>query len=196
MTPDGISNSVVSEQIEVSRNMNDPPLITIYHERVPGAAENSPAKQLNTFLDRFDPPIQTLVRQARAKLRRRMPTAIELVYDNYNALAIGFASSERKSDAIVSLAVYARGVNLYFIYGAALADPHHVLLGSGNQGRFVRLESAAMLDRPEIEQLLTAAIAEGDTPLPRSGKGRLVIKSVSPRQRPRRPSAGLAAARR
>jgi hypothetical protein len=150
-------------------------------------AAESPARQLNTFLGRFDPPIRTLVRQARAKLRRRMPTAIELVYDNYNALAIGFASSERASDAIVSLAVYARGVNLYFIYGAALADPHHLLQGSGNRGRFVRLESAVMLDRPEIKALLASAIAEGDTPLPRGGRGRLVIKSVSPKRRARRP---------
>jgi hypothetical protein len=150
-------------------------------------AAESPATQLNTFLGRFDPPIRTLVRQARAKLRRRMPTAIELVYDNYNALAIGFASSERASDAIVSLAVYARGVNLYFIYGAALADPHHLLQGSGNQGRFLRLESAVLLDRPEIKALLASAIAEGDTPLPRSGRGRLVIKSVSPKRRARRP---------
>jgi hypothetical protein len=150
-------------------------------------SQDSPAKQLSTFLQRFDPSIRTLVRQARAKLRRRLPTAIELVYDNYNALAIGFASSERKSDAIVSLAVYARGVNLYFIYGAAIADPHRLLLGSGNQGRFVRLESAAMLDRPEIDDLLAAAIAEGDTPLRRSGRGRTVIKSVSSKRRPRRP---------
>jgi hypothetical protein len=91
------------------------------------------------------------------------------------------------SDTIVSLAVFARGVNLYFMYGIALDDPHHLLLGSGNQGRFVRLESAAMLDRPEIDALLAAAIAEGDTPLPRSGRGRLIIKSVSPRRQRRRP---------
>ena len=115
----------------------------------------SPTAQLKTCLDRFDPAIQQIVREARAKLRRRLPTAVELVYDNYNALAIGFASSERGSDAIVSLAVYARGVNLYFIYGVALTDPHHLLRGSGNQGRFVRLESAAILDRPEIDALLT-----------------------------------------
>jgi hypothetical protein len=147
---------------------------------------NSPARQLHTFIARFDPAIQKLVRQARAKLRRRMPTAIELVYDNYNALAIGFASSERQSDAIVSLAIYARGVNLYFMYGAALADPHHLLVGSGNQGRFVRLESAATLDRHEIDELLAVAIKEGETPLPRTGPGRIVIKSVSPKQRLRR----------
>jgi hypothetical protein len=152
------------------------------------AETSSPARQLNTFLDRFDPPIRKIVREARARLRRRLPTAIELVYDNYNALAIGFASSERASDAIVSIAVYARGVNLYFIYGVALPDPHRLLLGSGNQGRFIRLESAGMLDRPEIDALLTAAIGETDTPLPRSGRGRLIIKSVSPKQRARRPA--------
>jgi hypothetical protein len=150
-------------------------------------ATTSPSRQLDTFIRRFDPEIRKLVREARTKLRRRLPTAIELVYDGYNALAIGFASSERMSDTIVSLAVYARGVNLYFIYGATLADPHHLLLGSGNQGRFVRLESAATLDRREIVQLLTAAIEEGETPLPRTGRGHIVIKSVSLKKRVRRP---------
>jgi hypothetical protein len=149
-------------------------------------ATDSAARQLNKLLDRFDPTLRTLVREARTRLRRRLPTAIELVYDNSSALAIGFASSERKSDTIVSLAVYARGVNLYFSYGAALPDPHHLLLGSGNQGRFVRLEAAAMLDRPEIEELIAAAVAEGDTPLPRKGRGHIVIKSVSTARRLRR----------
>ena len=150
------------------------------------AAPSSPARRLNQCIARFDPSIRKLVREARTKLRRRLPTAIELVYDNYNALAIGFASSERGSDTFVSLAVYARGVNLYFIYGVALPDPHRQLLGSGNQGRFVRLESAAMLDRPEIRALLEAAMAEGDTPLPKRGRGYTVIKSVSATRRPRR----------
>jgi hypothetical protein len=151
-------------------------------------AANSPATRLHTFIGRFDPAIRRLVREARSKLRRRLPSAIELVYDNYNALAIGFASSERMSDTIVSLAVYARGVNLYFMYGAALADPHRLLLGGGNQGRFVRLESAATLDRPEIVELLAAAMdeGEGETPLKRTGRGYIVIKSVSAKQRPRR----------
>src|SRR5258706_7791539 len=84
---------------------------------------DSPAKQLAGFINRFDPSIARLVRAARAVLRKRFfPTAVELVYDNYNALALGFGPTERASDAIVSLAVYARGVNLYFIYGATLSD--------------------------------------------------------------------------
>ena len=148
----------------------------------------SPAAQLNDMIARFDPAIQRVVRQARTKLRKRLPAALELVYDNYNALAIGYGSSEKRGDWIVSLAVYASGVNLYFIYGVALPDPHGLLLGSGNQGRFIRLESAAMLDCREIDDLIEAAIAEADTPLPKRGKGYTVIKSVSPNQRRRRPA--------
>ena len=147
---------------------------------------DSPASQLKTLIDRFDPAVQKLVRAARTRLRKRMPAAVELVYDNYNALAIAFASSEKRGDWIVSLAVYARGVNLYFMYGVALPDPNGLLQGSGNQGRFVRLESAAMLGRPEIEALIKAAIAEADTPLPPRGRGTTVIKSVSSTMRRRR----------
>ena len=83
----------------------------------------SPAAQLKDMIARFDPAIQRVVQQARTKLRKRLPAAVELVYDNYNALAIGYGSSEKRGDWIVSLAVYARGVNLYFIYGIALPDP-------------------------------------------------------------------------
>ena len=147
---------------------------------------DSPARQLNALIAKFDPAVQKIVRAARTRLRKRMPAAVELVYDNYNALAIGYGSSERRGDWIVSLAVYARGVNLYFIYGVALPDPRGLLQGAGNQGRFVRLESASMLDRREIDDLLKAAIAEADTPLPARGNGYTVIKSVSPNQRRRR----------
>ena len=151
------------------------------------AAEESAAQRVESFINKFDPAIAKLVRAARRVLRKRFPTAIELVYDNYNALAIGYGSSEKRGDWIVSLAVYARGVNLYFIYGIALADPHGLLIGSGNQGRFIRLESAALLDRSEVDDLIEAAIAETDTPLPKRGKGYTVIKSVSPNPRRRRP---------
>jgi hypothetical protein len=150
----------------------------------------SPAKRLAGFIATFDPAIRKLVRSARVSLRQRLPTAIELVYDNYNALVIGFGSTERASDAIVSLAIYARGVNLYFIEGAQLPDPHHVLKGSGNQGRFVRLDDAATLETPAIAILLSAAIQQAHPRLPTTGRGYTVIKSVSAKQRPRRPAAG------
>ncbi len=149
----------------------------------------SAAKQLAGFIAKFDPAIATLVRSARAALRKRWPTATELVYDNYNALAIGFGSTERASDCIVSIAVYARGVNLYFIYGRSLPDPHKLLQGGGSQGAFIRLETVSVLDRPEVDALLRAAARDAEPPLPKTGRGYTVIKAVSTKQRPRRPGS-------
>ena len=127
------------------------------------------------------------MRSARSELRKRFPTAIELVYDNYNALAIGFSTTEKTSDVLFSLAVYARGVNLYFMYGRTLPDPNKLLQGSGNQGGFVRLEDLGALDNPAVKALLNAAVRQEKAPLAATGKGYTVVKSISAKQRPRRP---------
>lgn len=150
----------------------------------------SPVKQLAGFIAEYDPAVATLVCTARTAMRKRLPTAIELVYDNYNFLAIGYCSTERTSDCIASLAVSPKGVALSFYYGATLPDPEHVLLGSGKQNRYVRLATAATLRSPAVQALLRAAIRQARTPLPRTGKGCTVIKSVSATQRPRRSSPG------
>jgi hypothetical protein len=151
----------------------------------PRSAE-SPARQLAKFLAKFDPAMARRIRSARAALRRRMPTAVELVYDNYNFFVIGYGPTERASDAIVSLAANAKSVGLAFIYGAKLPDPQKILQGSGSQTRFIRLESTATLAKPAVEALIRAAIAQGKAPLPKTGGGYLVIKSISIKQRPRR----------
>jgi len=146
----------------------------------------SATQQLQRFIDKFDLKNAALIRSVRKALRERLPTAHELVYDNYNFFVIGYSSSERPSDCLVSIAAAAKGVALSFYYGAALPDPHKLLLGSGSQNRFIRLESATTLARPEVEALIAAAIAQGETPLPKSGKGKLIIRSISKKQRPRR----------
>lgn len=152
----------------------------------PPSALESPAKQLAGFIRRFDPAIAKLVRAARAILRKNyFPTAVELIYETY-ALVIGFGPTERPSDAIVSLAVYPRGINLYFIYGAHLPDPQRLLEGNGTQGRFIRLKDLTVLDHPGVKELLRAAIELGEPPLPASGRGYTVIKSISAKRRPRR----------
>ena len=150
-------------------------------------AHTTPAKQVAGFIAKFDPAIAKLVRSARAVLRRRYPTAIELVYDNYNALAIGYSSTERTSDVLFSLAVYARGVNLYFMYGRSLPDPHKLLQGEGSQGAFVRLDDVSVLDQPAVMALMNAAARQSDPQLRTKGKGYTVVKSISAKQRPRRP---------
>ena len=149
-------------------------------------APEPPARQVAHFIARFEPKVAHVARHARLALRHRMPTAVELVYDNFHALVMAFGSSERPSDCIVSLAVYPGHVTLNFYYGAALTDPDGILSGSGDQNRFIRLENAEMLARAPIESLIASAIAHAKTPLPSSGKGETIIKSISARQRPRR----------
>src|SRR6202161_2682261 len=142
--------------------------------------------QLEIFIDKFDSKNAALIRSARKTLRKRLPTANELVYDNYNFFVIGYCSTERPSDCLVSIAAAANGVGLSFYYGASLPDPLKLLLGSGGQNRFIRIESVATLTRPEVEELIAAAIAQAKRPLPGSGRGKLIIRSLSKKKRQRR----------
>ena len=150
------------------------------------ATSDSAEEQLRMFIDKFDPKHRTTIRAARKALRKRFPTANELVYDNYNFFVIGFGPSERPSDCFVSIAAAANGVCLCFIRGARLPDTARILSGSGKQTRFVRLPSGAALDEPEIQALLQVAAHRARVPLPLSGRGKLIIRSVAAKQRPRR----------
>src|ERR1035438_5994024 len=91
----------------------------------------NPETLLSGFIGKFDPKLQQLIRLVRGALRRRFPTANELVYDNYNFFVIGYCSTERPSHAIISMAASAKGVGLCFIHGASLPAPKKILLGSG-----------------------------------------------------------------
>jgi len=143
-------------------------------------------KQLTGFINKFDSKNAAMIRAVRKALQKSMPTANELVYDNYNFFVIGYCSTERPSDCIVSIAAAAHGVGLAFYYGADIPDPHKLLQGSGNQNRFIRLDSVETLARPEVDALIAAAIANGETALPAKGKGKLIIRSISAKQKPRR----------
>jgi hypothetical protein len=145
----------------------------------------TPEKQLASFIAKFDATNQALIRKIRAALRNRFPRAHELVYDNYNFFVIGYSPTERPSDAILSIAADAHGVRLCFLHGKKLPDPKKILRGEGKQVRSIRLESSAVLGQPEVKALLDAATGNAK-PMPEKGKGVLVIRSVSPKQRPRK----------
>ena len=153
---------------------------------ITSSKSSDPEEQLRSFIEKFAPPHQAIIRAARKKLRKRFSTATELVYDNYNFFVIGFGPNERPSDCIVTIAAGANGVGLCFVRGASLPDPEKVLLGSGKQTRFVRLPSADVLEQPELHALLNVAAERARVPLPRSGRGKIIIRSVSVKQRPRR----------
>jgi len=147
---------------------------------------NDAEKQLGEFIGKFELTQQRLIKAVRKELRRRFPSAYELAYDNYNFFVIGYSPTERPSDSIVSIAAAANGVGLCFIRGASLPDPKKILLGSGKQTRFIRLESVGVLKRPEVEALLAAAASNAEVSLESRGHAKLIIRSVSAKQRPRR----------
>ncbi len=145
-----------------------------------------PEKQVRSFIAKFIPKHQALIRAVRKALRKRFPTAYELAYDNYNFFVLGYGPTERPSDAILSIAAAANGVGLCFIHGARLPDPHGLLSGSGTQTRFLRVPTADVLARPELEVLIESAVAHAKTPFRKAGSVVLVVRSISAKQRPRR----------
>jgi hypothetical protein len=147
----------------------------------------TPQQQLDSFIDKFTPEVARKARAAAKKMRARFPEANVLVYDNYNALAIGFGPGERTSDAIFSIAVFPKWVSLFFLQGAGLKDPKKLLKGSGNQARHVVLKDIALLDDADVLALMQLALKDAKVPLDPTAKGKLIIKSVSAKQRPRRP---------
>jgi hypothetical protein len=145
--------------------------------------------ELDGFIDKFTPEVAALTRKLLAKARARLPGATIMVYDNYNALAIGFGPDEKAGDAILSLAVMPRWVTLCFLWGVHLADPHKLLKGDGSRVRNVRLHTPEAFDDPRIDALIAEALVKADRPIDPVAEQRLVIKSISAKQRPRRPKA-------
>jgi hypothetical protein len=144
-------------------------------------------QQLKGFVAKFTPATGKLIRECRAAMRKRFPTANELVYDNYNFFVIGYCATERSSDCVVSLVANSKGIGLSFYYGSTIPDPRGILQGSGNQNRFVRLiDGVATLSSVEVSELIDAAAAQADPPFAKTGGGKLVIRSISEKQRPRR----------
>jgi len=155
-----------------------------------------PTQQLASFLAKFTDDVASLAEACLNEMRGLYPTALELVYDNYNALAIGFGPTERSSDCIFSIAVYPRWVSLFFLQANGLPDPAKILRGSGNVAKHIVLPSPSALHEPAVATLRQEAVARAKVPFDPRGTHRLIIKSISAKQRPRRPAEELPATAR
>jgi hypothetical protein len=154
----------------------------------PVMKDKNPEQQLAGFIAKYTPEIGALAQATLAKMRARLPGAIELVYDNYNALAIGFGATERASDVIFSIALYPRWVSLFFFPGVDLPDPENLLKGSGKVTRHIVIKDASDLDQPAVKTLMAHALDRAEKPIDSSIPGKIIIKSISAKQRPRRPA--------
>lgn len=146
----------------------------------------TPKQSLDLFFKKYDPAIAKQGKAVLVKMRRLLPGAVEMVYDNYIGLVIGFGPTEKPSQAILSVLLQPRWVTLCFFYGTRLMDPGKRLRGKGKLIRHVRLEAAGDLDEPEIEALIEESREMASPPFETKRKGYLVIKFISAKQRPRR----------
>lgn len=149
-------------------------------------AKDTPEVQLRSLIEKFDPKDQNLIRSVRSAVRKRLPSANELVYDYGTFFVISYSSTEQPLDAILATAARPDGLRLYLMKGPQLPDPKKLLTGSGKQTRFLRLEAAGQLAHPDVEALIAAAIDRAGAPLPPQGRGRLVIRTFGGKKSPRR----------
>jgi hypothetical protein len=149
----------------------------------------SAKQQLETFLNRYSEEVADSARKALRHLRRRVPGATQLVYDNYNALGVGFGPGERASEVIFSIVAYPRWVTLFFLQGAGLADPEKLLKGTGARVRHIVLTTPEVIGSVGVDALIERALRGAKVAIDPTAKRSLVIKSIAARQRPRRPTA-------
>jgi hypothetical protein len=145
----------------------------------------STAKRLDAFMDAYTPTVANIARGALARLRKQVPGAVELVGDRYTGLVIGFSPTERPADATLSIVLYPRWVNLFFLRGATLRDPRRLLDGTGTVVRHVAIHDPALLDDRDVRALVAQARAQARISFPR--RRRTIIKSISAKRRSRRP---------
>lgn len=148
----------------------------------------TPKAQLDSFIAKYTPEVARAMRRALIQMRKLCPGAIELVYDNYNALAVGFATGERVADVLFSVVAFPRWVSLFFFKTLPLADPNKRLAGQGKTTKHVVLDPKLLLADPDVRRLIAQALKKAGEPFAKGGRGRIVIKSVSATQRPRRPA--------
>jgi hypothetical protein len=149
-------------------------------------ARRSAEAQVRTLIARFAPAHLRLVGAMRRWLRKRLPTAHEVVYEYRDCFVISHSPNERGYEGVLAIRANANGVRLYFNRGKELPDPAKLLQGSGNQTRWINLEGASTVAHPEVARLIEEAIAHNRVPFAHAGRGSVVIRSTSATQRRRR----------
>ena len=151
------------------------------------AARRSAEAQLRSLVAKFAPPQQRIIGAIRRSLRKRLPTAHEIVYEYSNSSVISYSPNERGYEGVLAIRASANGAKLYFNRGKELPDPEKLLQGSGNQTRSINLEGVSTLARPAVARLIDEALARNRAPFARADRGAVVIRSASGMQQ-RRPA--------
>ncbi len=117
-----------------------------------------PNPQLKEFLAPYDKRIQELTMELRNFITDLVPESNELIWDNYNAVAMAYSKSEKLKDAFCHIAVYSGHVNFGFNRGAELTKRPVKLQGKGKLIRHISVEEFRFFPQPEIQAMIWEAI--------------------------------------
>ena len=141
-------------------------------------------KDLLQFLKPFSAETIDLVIWLREFVWDLCPEANELIYDNYNAVAFGWSPTEKSSYTICSIAIYRTNQSIHFgfYWGSELSDPDKVLLGKGNQYRYILVTDKRKFPKAYIKRLVKEAYANSLSKVKDQKQmisGQTIVKSVS-----------------
>jgi len=146
-------------------------------------------KELLGFLEPFSDDITDLVMWLRDFAWDLCPNANELIYDNYNAVAFGWSPTEKLGHTICSIAVgrSSKNVHFGFYWGNEISDPDKILLGKGNQYRYILVTDQKTFPKAYISKLVKQAYANALTKVKDPKQivsGQTIVKSISDKKRP------------
>jgi hypothetical protein len=145
-------------------------------------------KDLLKFLKPFEDEIKETALWLRGFVWDLYPSANELIYDNYNALAFGWSPTDRVGHTFCSVAVgrSSKNVHFGFYWGSQIADPDKILLGNGNQYRYILVKDRDDFPKTYIKKLLKEAYRNSLAKVKDKTQimqGATITKSISPVKR-------------
>ncbi len=145
-------------------------------------------KDLLKFLSAFPKDVQETALWLRGFVWDLYPQANELIYDNYNAVAFGWSPTDKVGHTFCSIAVGRTSHNVHFgfYWGSEIADPDKILLGEGNQYRYILVKDKKEFPKAYIKKLLKEAYANSMDKVkdPKQiKKGETITKSISAKKR-------------
>lgn len=181
--PESFQGAIMSVKKEPSARRSVQVEVEVPGGARPAVERRSAEDQLRMLIAKLAPAHQRLIGAMRRRLRERLPTAHELVYEYRGFFVISYSPTERGYEGVLGIRASADGVRLFFNRGTELPDPAKLLQGSGNQARSIDVEGASTLARPEVARLIDEAIARNPVPFARAGRGSVVIRSTSVKRR-------------
>ncbi|MEO8821453.1 MAG: hypothetical protein ABI267_05390 [Ginsengibacter sp.] len=149
---------------------------------------NAHTKELKIFLKPYSQEVIDVVMWLRAFAWDLCPQANELIYDNYNAVSLGWSITDKVGDNICAVVIYRPNQNVHFgfYWGNELSDPEHILLGNGKQYRYILVPDKNKFPKAYMKQLVDESYANLLSKLKKQKQlihGQTIIKSVSEKKR-------------